>query len=255
MQVKSLSSVRKACLILSALVDPTVVRLTDIARKTGLDMTTCSRILNDLETEGFVEREPQNKHYSLGNQAYLMHHAAFQRICPITAARPALIRLAKQFMDTVILSVPQGWESVCADLCFGDYPIRANYLTVGSHRPLGIGAGSLALLAALPATEARAVMPFVKEGLKRYPDFSRELLKQKIKESQQKNYSVLLDVVVNKMGGIGMAIRGPQGTPLAAISIAALNERITQREKELADALREEVQRIEQSWSTTSGEN
>src|SRR5690625_2270764 len=82
MSVKSLSSVRKACRILSALVYPAVVRLTDIARVTGLDMTTCSRILSDLQKEGLVEREPQNKHYSLGNQAYLMHQAAFSRFCP-----------------------------------------------------------------------------------------------------------------------------------------------------------------------------
>lgn len=252
MSVKSLSSVRKACRILSALVDPAVVRLTDIARVTGLDMTTCSRILSDLQKEGFVEREPQNKHYSFSNQAYLMHHAAFRRFCPVTAARPALIRLAKEFMDTVILSVPQGWQSICADLCFGDYPIRANYLSVGSHRPLGVGAGSLALLSAMPAHEIEAVLPFVQEGLKRYPDYSMELLRSKIIEGQQKGYSILLDVVVNKMGGIAMSIMGPQGTPLAAISIAALNERITQREEELVLALRKEVQQIEQNWATIS---
>lgn len=255
MQVKSLSSVRKACRILAALIDPTVVRLTDIAQKTGLDMTTCSRILNDLVKEGFVEREPQNKHYSLGSQAYLMHHAAFKGLCPITAARPALIRLAKQFMDTVILSIPQGWQSICGDLCFGDYPIRANYLTVGSHRPLGVGAGSLALLSVMPQDEMQAVLPFVQEGLKRYPEYSPALLQEKILESRANQYSVLLDVVVDKMGGIGMAIKGPQGTPLAAISIAALSERITQREQELQEALREEVQRIEQSWTAATSES
>jgi len=50
------------------------------------------------------------------------------------------------------------------------------------------------------------------------------------------------------MGGIGAAILGPNGAPLGALSIAALNERIESREPALAGALRDEVQAIAQSW-------
>src|SRR5690625_7772318 len=109
-------------------------------------------------------------------------------------------------MNMVHLPVPQVWHSIYSALCLGDYTIRANYLSLGSHRPLGVGAGSLALLSAMPAHEIEAVLPFVQEGLRRYPDYSVALLHSKIAEGQQNGYCVLLDVVVNKMGGIAMAI-------------------------------------------------
>src|SRR3546814_12823928 len=88
-----------------------------------------------------------------------MHHAMVAGMDLQAEARPALIRLSRQFGDTVILSVPVGWESVCVDLCFGDYPIRANYLHVGSRRPLGVGPGRLALLMAMRAAELPALLP------------------------------------------------------------------------------------------------
>lgn len=248
MKAKSLSSIQKTCRILSSLVDPNVTRLTDIARVSDLDMSTCLRILKDLEIENFVERDPESKHYTLGTQVYVMHQAMVKGLCPITLAKPSLIRLAKNHLDTVILSTQMGWESICLDICFGDYPIRANYLQVGSHRPLGVGAGSLALLASVSESERHEILPFIVKSLDRYPDFSYAYLLEKVEETKANGYAVLLDVVVERMGGISMAIKGPDGSPLAAISIAALSERITQRELELAASLKEEVQRIEQSW-------
>ena len=50
---------------------------------------------------------------------------------------------------------------------------------------------------------------------------------------------MLLDVVVERLGGIGLPIFGSDGRPVAAISLAALNERITQRLDLLVPALQE----------------
>jgi DNA-binding IclR family transcriptional regulator len=244
-----LSSVQKTCRILAALSDPARARLTDIAETAQLDVSTTLRILKELESENFIERDPESKHYSLGPQAYVMHHAMVARMDIRAAARPSLIRLAKKFGDTAILSIPMGWESVCGDLCFGDYPIRANYLDVGSRRPLGVGAGSLALLAALPTAEQLAVLPQVQEQLvKRYPDYSAQRLAQETARARQLGHVMLLDVVVDRMGGVGVAVCAPGGKPMAALSIAALSERISGRELDLAHALKEEARLIEKAW-------
>ncbi|GAB1844396.1 hypothetical protein MyNCGM152_51660 [Achromobacter xylosoxidans] len=169
-------------------------------------MSTALRILKDLEAEGFVERDPVSKHYMLGPQVYAMHHAMVDGLDLRALARPALIRLARKFGDTVILSMPTGWESVCLDLCFGDYPIRANYLEIGSRRPLGIGAGSLALLAAMDENETQAVLPPVHQRLQeRYPRYPVRLLEQMTARARKLGHAMLLDVVVEKMGGLGDA--------------------------------------------------
>lgn len=245
----AVSATQKTCRILASLSDPSVHRLTDIAQFASVDISTARRILKDLEAEGFVERDPVNKHYMLGPQVYAMHHAMVDGLDIRGLARPALIRLARRFGDTVILSLPMSWESICLDLCFGDYPIRANYLQVGSRRPLGVGAGSMALLSTLHDVEAQAVMPMVRQRLAaKYPRFSESTLISETQRTRNLGHAMLLDVVIEKMGGLGVAIRGPSGRAIAALSIAALNERIASREQELAQALTQEARDIERSW-------
>ena len=58
-------------------------------------------------------------------------------------------RLAERTQDTVFLSARDRDEAVCLERVIGDYPIKTLTLSIGDRRPLGVGAGSLALLSAL----------------------------------------------------------------------------------------------------------
>ena len=247
--VEPTSSVERACRVLRALSDPGVTRLTDIASATGLDKTTVLRLLEVLMNDGFVVRNPQNKHYSLGPELLVLGAAALARFDPRPLVRPSLLRLTGHFEDSVILSIPSGIESLCVDVEVGRYPIRANYLSIGSRRPLGVGAGSLALLAWMPEAERQAALAVIAPQLQRYPRITAKLLEARCIEARERGYAVLLDVVVERMGGISVPILGADGRPVAAISIAALNDRITSREAELAQALRREAATCEVLWS------
>lgn len=238
---RSSSSVQKACRILRVMSDARNTRLTDIALASGQDKATTLRLLDVLAREGFVVRDPTTKQYALGTEAFVLGAAAAARFDPRPIARPSLIRLASAFEDSVILSIPRGPESVCVDVELGSFPIRANYLEIGSRRPLGAGAGSLALLAWMPDAEIEAIMPSVADRLARYPRLSTRVLEAHIVESRRRGYAVMLDYVVDRMGGIAMPILGKDRRPVAAISLAALTERITTREQALAEALAREV--------------
>ena len=236
------SSVQKACRILRVMSDSRNARLTDIATASGQDKATTLRLLDVLVREGFVQRDPQTKRYTLGTETFVLGAAAAARFDPRPIVRPALIRLASTFHDSTILSIPRGAESVCVDLELGSFPIRANYLEIGSRRPLGAGAGSLALLAWMPDTEIEAVMPVLVEKLQRYPRIDQRVLERHIVESRSRGYALMVDLVVDRMGGIAVPILGSDGRPVAAISIAALTERIFSREEQLAEALLREAQ-------------
>jgi len=245
------SSLQKACRLLRALSDGSNTRLTDLATAAGVDKASALRLLETLVAEGLAQRDPDTKAFSPGPEWLALRAASLHRIDPRALARPALIRLAQQFEDTTILSVPSGWESICIELRLGSFPIRANYLDIGSRRPLGVGAGSLALLAALPDAEVEAVLQCAAPALKRYPRFSTALLQREVEATRARGYAVLLDVVVERMGGIAIALPDADGYPLAAISIAALNERITEREAALARALRREADAVCANWAAS----
>jgi hypothetical protein len=71
-RAESTSSVQKACRILRAMSDTKNARLTDIAREAGLDKATTLRLLDVLTRDGFVNRDPSTKHYSLGTEVFVL---------------------------------------------------------------------------------------------------------------------------------------------------------------------------------------
>nr|WP_312756176.1 IclR family transcriptional regulator [Pulveribacter sp.] len=243
------SSVERAMRVLRVMSEGSSVRLTDIAVAADLDKATALRLLEVMVQGGFVTRDAQSKRYTLGPELAVLGAAALRRFDPRPLARPSVMRLMGTFHDSVVLSIPSGVESLCIDVEVGTYPIRANYLTVGSRRPLGVGAGSLALLAWMPDDEREAALETLSGQLARYPRITIELLRERIAAAREHGYAVLLDVVVERMGGIAAAILDPQGRPVAALSIAALNERILGREAALAQALLREATVCQVRWA------
>lgn len=245
----STSTVERAMRVLRVMSEGGNARLTDIAAAADLDKATALRLLEVMVRDGFVMRNARSKQFSLGPELMVLGAAALRRFDPRSLARPSLLRLVGQFEDSVVLSIPSGVESLCIDVEEGTYPIRANYLRVGSRRPLGAGAGSLALLAWMPEAEREAALDILAGQMGRYPRITPALLRERIANARERGYVVLLDVVVERMGGIAVPILDPEGRPVAALSIAALNERILTREAALAQALQHESTVCQVRWA------
>jgi DNA-binding IclR family transcriptional regulator len=242
------SSVQRACSILRVMSDSRNSRLTDIAHAAELDKATTLRLLEVLTRNGLVQRNPVNKQYSLGPEVFVLGAAAAARQDLRPVARPSLIRLADLFEDSTMLSLPRGAESVCVDVQSGSYAIRAQYLEAGSRRPLGVGAGSLALLAWLPDEEITALLPLIVQRLSPYPRMTEKIIVRSIEQARKQGFSTMFDVLIDRMGGIGVPILGPDRRPLAALSIAALTDRIRSREQSMAEALYREANLCQAAW-------
>ncbi len=239
-QVSDSSAAQKVCRILKILSTPVPLRLTDISTGSGVNKATALRLLEEMMDEGFVHRDQTSKRYSLGDEAITLGLAMHGRDHIRDRARPAMLRLAEMCGDTVLLSTRSGCEAVCIDREFGSFPIRANYLDLGMRRPLGVGAGSLALLAWLPDQEIDAVLQLNQAAnAQKYPLMTIPLIKEEVVRSRERGYSMLLEVVVAQMGGLGVPIFGRDGRPFAALSVAALKDRIADRKEFLVSALQQ----------------
>lgn len=237
-QISDSSAAQKVCRILKTLSTPTQLRLTDIASGSGVNKATALRLLEEMVQEGFVHRDPLTKRYTLGDEAITLGLAMQGRDHIRDRARPALLRLAEMCGDTVLLSTRSGCEAVCIDREFGSFPIRANYLDLGMRRPLGVGAGSMALLAWLPDEEVDAVLELNRNVIaQRYPLMSLISIKEEVARSRERGYAMLVEVVVAQMGGLGVPVFGRDGRPFAALSVAALSDRILGRKEFLVSAL------------------
>ncbi|UFX46687.1 IclR family transcriptional regulator [Bradyrhizobium sp. 41S5] len=241
-QPDKFNAIQKVCAILRVLAQRSPLRLTDIAETTSLNKATALRILNSLIEEGFVSRVAGAKTYELGQEARVMAVGARRSVDIAELAQPSLLRLSERSADTALLSVRSGVEALYLARSVGSHPLQPNYLQIGSRRPLGVGAGALALLVWLPDAEIEAVIEVIVPRLAKSPRITPKFLRERIAVARKAGHTVLLDAAFPGMGGVGVPVRDDAGEVVAALSIGAASDRIRRRESELADMLKKEAQ-------------
>lgn len=241
-QPDKFNAIQKVCAILRVLAQRSPLRLTDIADTTSLNKATALRILNALIEEGFVSRVTGAKTYELGQEARVMAVGARRSVDIAELAQPSLLRLSERSADTALLSVRSGVEALYLARSVGSHPLQPNYLQIGSRRPLGVGAGALALLVWLPDAEIEAVIEVIVPRLAKSPRITPKFLRERIASARKIGHTVLIDAAFPGMGGVGVPVRDDAGEVIAALSIGAASDRIRRRETELADMLKKEAQ-------------
>ena len=233
-----LNATQKICAVLRALAGCAPAPLRDLAAVAGLNKVTTFRILGTLVQEGFARRPTGTQLYDLGPEVAVLATALAGRVNLRAAASISLAKLAAQSGDTAVLSIRSGNEAVCIDRQTGGFPIQSNYLYPGTRRPLGIGAGAQALLAALPVGEGDRLLDSLADKLAGFPRLTLADVLEQVRSARVLGYAVLVDRIVEGMGGIAVAIRSLEGEPVGAFSVLALSERITARTDQLVGCLR-----------------
>ena len=214
---------------------------TDLVRDTAFGKSTTHRLLAALIDVGFAFQDLQTRRYRLGSTFTLLgRNALTQHIA--AASQAPLERLAAQTEDTVFASVPEGSDAVCIARATGDFPIRTLTLNAGDRRPLGVGAGSLALLAAMPDAAIEKVIARSSRWSHAYEGHSVEVIREMVAATRRNGYAFNPGRVVQGMCAIGVPVLGTDRSPVAALSIAAITERMApQRHEELVRLLKREA--------------
>jgi len=197
-----------------------------LAEETGIDRTTVHRILQCLTRENLLTFNAQQHRYRLGPLASEMGAVASEVIDLPVLCRPTLTRIANDVGDTVFLMVRKGDDAICADRASGAYPIKTFVVNVGTHRPLGVGAGNMAILSALPHDVADLILQQNEPRLKLYPDLSISDTRALLAESRKRGYVIMNVVGVEGVRALGVPVY-VHGRPLAALSIASIALRMT----------------------------
>ena len=221
------------------------MRLTDVVDATGLGTATIHRLLSGLVAHGFIDHDRNNSRYFVGLRMVGWAAAATQRYGLAPFVDAGLESLCAQTGDTVYFSLLSGLDSVCVDRREGSYPIRTLTLSVGDRRPLGIGAGSLALLAFQDDTFIQSVLSEQEERRLKF-GIETDFLRDEIGEIRKSGFALNEGRLIAGMSGVAAPIRKSDGTAVAAISVAAITKRLSgARLKATIDALLSEAARIE----------
>lgn len=226
----------------------TGMRLAEVVQHAKLERPTAHRILKCLVEEGFLMQAQDSHRYFLGPLIFELGLAASPQFNLSDICRDSLERIAARSGDTVFLSVRSGYDSVCIDRKEGAFPIKALTLEVGTRRPLGVGAGGLALLLRLPED---AVDEIIRANAKRLAGFHKltvPVLNKALQRSRKLGYALNDSHIVVGAITLGLPIVNRYGHPFAALSMAAITSRMTPpRQGELVDLLRQEIDVIERA--------
>lgn len=238
-------NVARAAQVMSALAGEHAqgMRLTDVAEATGLGTATVHRLLAGLVRHGFVDQH--GNRYFLGLQLIGWAAAATGRygLAPFTDA--SLERLCVETGDTVYFSLISGLDSVCVDRREGTYPIKTLTLAVGDRRPLGVGAGSLALLAFQPEGARAAIVAEDGERRRKF-GIADDFVTGAVARARASGYALNNGWLIPGMSGVAVPVRRADGHAVAALSVAAVTTRLEgERLETVVAALNREAAEIE----------
>lgn len=201
-----------------------------IAREAGLHIATAHRMLSVLTSEGFLTYDPVSKLYHLGIELYLLAGSARQ-FAIRNQFRRALEQIADDTSDTVFLMVRSGNDALCIDRVEGKSPIRTVPVDVGAQRPLGVGAGSMALIAFLPPEETEGI---IEANTSRYPQFKKLTIKDirhLAKASRSAGYVESVGLFHDGVTSIGVPIFDERGEMIAAVTVSSISQKMNKRRR------------------------
>lgn len=207
--------------------DEAGIRLTDVQSTLGLSKPTAHRLLSALVSHGLAVQSPRTRRYAIGPAVASLQPARSQAGSGLVrAGMPSVYRLAEESQDTVFLVGRDQLDTVCLARESGSYPIRAITVEVGTRRPLGVGAGGIAILGALPAAEAHRIVTSLAARLAAQPRTTVDQIVQGSEQARRKGYGLSDEQVAKGVRGVGVSIRDVHGVPVAAVGIAAIRERL-----------------------------
>ena len=241
------SSVQRAFAILRALATTQAKggRITHIAKATGLTQATTHRLLQSLVAEHVVEQDTSTKLYRLSIDFFALAAQAGNSMDLRALCRPSMLRLCASLGDTIFLLVRSGFDAVCLDRSEGPFPIRSFTGDIGGRVALGMGQGSLAILAFLPESEREEVIRYNLPRMREYGVYDEVYLRTEIERVRQSGYAGRNTGLLDGMAGVGVPVLDREGRAVAALSVGTISSRLSpDRLPTVAELLKREATAI-----------
>jgi DNA-binding IclR family transcriptional regulator len=220
-------------------------KVTRLAQAVGLSQPTTHRLLRSLVDEGMVEQDARSKRYRLSLEFFALAARAGHSGNLRDLVRPSLLRLSAALGDSLFLLARTGFDAICLDRSEGPYPIRTFTGDIGGRVALGVGQGSLAILAFLADEERETVIRYNLPRLQDFHLYDEVFLRAEIDSVRQLGYAGRNTNILPGMAGLAVPILDRNGLAVAALSVATLSDRLgPDRLPTVVDMLKREASAI-----------
>jgi IclR family acetate operon transcriptional repressor len=247
----SIQSVDRALYLLETIAEAGgEATLTELATRTGLNISTCHHLLATLIKRGFAMKVPGRRLYALGARIVYLGHACLQVDLP-RRAQPYLEAINQATGETVHLAALQGDAVVTLAVREARHAVRVDTGKIGKVEALHAISLGKAILAWLPEDEIRRILA---GDLKRYTEHTiTELpaLLESLRIVRRNGYAIDREEYLPGVICVGAAIRDQAGTVIGAISASTPTMRATDEHVAL---MRDEICGATRALSAEFGE-
>lgn len=244
------SALEKALKVLEAVADqPQPVGLPDLTARLGLPRQTLHRILQQLEDNGLVVRDPARDRYSVGPRLSRLSLHALHSANQGAPVRAVLQDLVDDIRETCNIGALDGLDLVYLERIECDWPLRI-HLQSGSRVPAYCVSGGKVLLANLPAPALAQILKsarlrsFTQHTITKAADLDKAF-----RDIREQGYATNDQEFNLGIVGIAVPIMGLGERPLAALAMHAPAARTSASDlvKHLVK-LRAAAKRIARAW-------
>jgi DNA-binding IclR family transcriptional regulator len=214
--------------------------LARVSKATGLNRSTVFRILRSLTDERLLTFRQSDRTYHVGPLAFELGLAGGAHADLREEWRETVATIAARTGLTSYLMARSGDEAVCLLCVQGTAPLRAMPVDIGQRVPLGIGAGGLALLAALDDDEVRRIAAGHAARIGVFPSRGLSVgeIEARVEQTRRRGFSISTGTVAAGVVGVGVLVPQMPGPTKMALTVSAVSNHLDEREAEtLAHAI------------------
>jgi IclR family pca regulon transcriptional regulator len=221
--------------------------IADLAKKTGLSMSTTYRLVYTLRSLGYIIPDSRDSKYTLGPKVLSLGYAVLSSLDLREIARPYLLRLSHLVKETVNLAVLDEWKLVYVDRLKTQQIININ-LHVGSRLDLYNTAMGRVLAAFRKKEWIVQYLKYMKRipGAEPYLRNNGETLLKILEGVRENDFAVNNQELTPGLLSVASPIRDREGEVIGAVNIAVSSGlySLERLEKELIVPLRQTTQAI-----------
>ena len=249
----SIQSVDRALSLLEALAEAGgEASLTDLSRRTCLNVSTCHHLLSTLVNWGYVAKVPGRRSYALGARVLYLSHACLRQVDLPRRAQAHIDRINEVTGESVHLAVLQSESIVTVVKREARHAVRVDTGMVGRSDAPHATASGKAMIAWLPEDQIRRMVP--PNAMKRFTDktiVDFDALIEELRHVRRNGFAMDREEFQPGVICVGSAIRDHGGAVVGAISASAPSMRVTEEHLSL---MRQEVIAAANSLSADLGE-
>ncbi|MBM6595136.1 helix-turn-helix domain-containing protein [Microvirga sp. BT291] len=218
---------------------PMGVSLKDLASAIGEAKSATHRALTALAQHGFVEGTGRRGFYRLGPAIFGLSNRPSSINELVRQFRSAVVEIAAQVGYSSYLLVRAGFDAMCVDMQEGTAFVQTLTGGVGGRVPLGIGPGSISILASLDERTRAAIIAHNAPRYARYNNTKEGDVLTRLDRGITMGFSYDIGETYADAGGVAVGIRR-NGMPLpATLSIAIPSSQLDDsRAAEIASEIR-----------------